>query len=131
MMEISVGMLRMSETSELRLTRRAMLALIGDIARPRLLAFQFRPTGEGAAGDDVIADAALVFALGARPIRRAGPSGSPPNTPASPNLTVPTDLHIFSADLDAIGTQLERAFSNDPDLEGVAEAGATPPHGSP
>src|SRR5690606_16158855 len=54
----------------------AVHAPVGDLARPpRQMRLERRPAGEAVAGDGValhIADAALVLALGARPVRRAG-----------------------------------------------------------
>jgi len=62
----------------------AMHPDVGDLARPSVeMRLECRParkdvTGNGVALD--VADAALVLALGARPIRRAGPR---PETPSS------------------------------------------------
>ncbi len=72
------GGLVANEAHHRRLTGRAMHPLIGDLPRP---AFQMSLEGgealEAAAGDGValhVADAALVLALGSRPIRGAGPN---------------------------------------------------------
>src|SRR5690606_41943362 len=87
---------RALEAHERRLAGRPVDAHVGHLARPaREVRLEGLPAREGTAGDGVAldeADAPLVLALGARPVRRTGPR---PEAPAGRDTQEPiVEAHL-------------------------------------
>src|SRR5262249_15322819 len=84
------------EARQRRLAGGAVHPQIGDLAHPPLqMGLECRPADKGMAGNGValdVTDAALVLALGARPIRRAGPRPEAPVIGKSVQPLVETHL---------------------------------------